>query len=87
MYKTGCTVSVDQSTQTARYEQVEIVGEREGINEDGKPVQEWWVWFPQRPTADYLDTNGKLRAVNVPKYKILQVGETRLINGMLCKCP
>lgn len=83
----GCLLTISESARRVLTEPLVIVGEKEGIDEDGKPIQEWWVWYPQRPKEDYLDANGNFRAVNVPKSKVLFAGETRLVKGLVCKCP
>lgn len=83
----GCLLTIDESSRRVLTEPLIIVGEREGIDEDDNPVQEWWVWFPTRPKEDYTDQNGVLRAVNIPKAKVLFTNETKIIKGLVCKCP
>lgn len=83
----GCYVSVDISGGRCLWEQVAIVGEVSGVDWEGNVVEEWWAWFPQRPREEYFDTEGKLRAVNLPKSRVLLTGEHRLVRGVLCTCP
>ncbi len=85
--KSGCTVVVNEVTHSAFYEPIRIVGEREGVDEDGNPLQEWWVWFPARPRDEQLDKHGVVRAANVKKSKVLFDREFRMIKGVMCKCP
>lgn len=84
----GCSFQTGMGSggRTARYTSLVIVGEREGLDEDGNPVQEYLVLYPDRP---YLHPvrDGKLVPVNVPKSKILKAGEVRIGNGVLLRCP
>lgn len=84
----GCSFTVGQNStgRTAAYVSLVIIGEREGVDEDGEPVQEYLVLYPDRP---YLHPvrDGKLVPVNVPKSKILKAGEMRIGNGVKLRCP
>lgn len=85
--RVGCLLTIDLTMGRVLTEPLIIVGEKDGVNEDGNPVEEWWVYFPERPKEPYLDTNGVLRGLNVPKSRVLLRGQAKLISGLLCKCP
>lgn len=76
----GCTVAISNLTHNAIYETVSIVGEHP--NRD-----DWWIVFVNRDGSDYVDVAGVQRAVNYPKSRILRMGEVRVIQSVLCRCP
>lgn len=76
----ACTFSIMQrgGVLTVLYERAQIVGEVAG-------KEEWWLSFPDRESV--LDKEGRARAVNFPKDRVLRMGEARVVGTSLCRCP
>lgn len=83
----GCTFAVSQTTQSAVYEKIIIVGIVAGTDWDGAVKDEYWVTYPGRARDEFVDAKGNYRAVNVPASKILLRGEVRMVRGVVCRCP
>lgn len=80
----ACTFAVSSDAQRVYYERFIIVAEKEVANTEDDPPA-WWGVFPDRPPE--RDAEGRARAVNVPKSKVLKRGEVRMVGGATCKCP
>lgn len=76
----GCTVVVSTGTRSAFYEMIRIVGEHTNTND-------WWIMFVHRDQKEFVGIDGRKRAINYPKSKILRRGEHRIIDGVMCHCP
>jgi hypothetical protein len=76
----ACTFQVGAAggDLVVRYERAVIVGEVEG-----KP--EWWLNFPERERV--RDLEGKARAWNWSKDRVLRFGEARIVGMTVCQCP
>lgn len=81
----ACTYVLDAIGEPHFKDAIYVVGEKEGMDEDGKPVQEWWVWFPDR--IQELHRNG--RAINFPKSKVVFMNpkwkQPIIVKGRRCK--
>lgn len=77
----GCTFVLNMNSTA--YSPVSIVGERQAVDDDDKPVEEWLVMIPGTKYRTFNNEDGVLsfNADNLPKKRVLLSGQVRMIGS------